>query len=250
MSQRTYGFLLAFFATVFAVSAALLLWYGVKSHRQAAVYGRLAAAVQRADPTPTQAGEVTPPDEYRALSEENPDMVGWIRIDGTDIDYPVVQRVDEPNYYLKHDFAGRYTDFGCPFAQENCDVQAPSDNVILYGHNMKDGSMFSDLVRYQSRSFWETHRTIHFDTLTRRDEYEVLAVCRIAANAFAFHRFVDAADAMDFADYVAACKERALYDTGVNAQYGDKLLTLSTCEYSQENGRLLVVAKRRNGEKL
>lgn len=238
MSQRTYGFLLAFFATVFAGSAALLLWYGVKSHRQAAVYGRLAAAVQRADPTPTQAGEVTPPDEYRALSEENPDMVGWIRIDGTDIDYPVVQRVDEPNYYLKHDFAGRYTDFGCPFAQENCDVQAPSDNVILYGHNMKDGSMFSDLVRYQSRSFWETHRTIHFDTLTRRDEYEVLAVCRIAA------------DAMDFADYVAACKERALYDTGVNAQYGDKLLTLSTCEYSQENGRLLVVAKRRNGEKL
>lgn len=222
----------------------------MKSHRQAAVYGRLAAAVQRADPTPTQAGEVTPPDEYRALSEENPDMVGWIRIDGTDIDYPVVQRVDEPNYYLKHDFAGRYTDFGCPFAQENCDVQAPSDNVILYGHNMKDGSMFSDLVRYQSRSFWETHRTIHFDTLTRRDEYEVLAVCRIAADAFAFHRFVDAADAMDFADYVAACKERALYDTGVNAQYGDKLLTLSTCEYSQENGRLLVVAKRRNGEKL
>ena len=177
-------------------------------------------------------------------------MEGWIRIDGTDIDYPVVQRVDEPNYYLKHDFAGRYTDFGCPFAQENCDVQAPSDNVILYGHNMKDGSMFSDLVRYQSRSFWETHRTIHFDTLTRRDEYEVLAVCRIAADAFAFHRFVDAADAMDFADYVAACKERALYDTGVNAQYGDKLLTLSTCEYSQENGRLLVVAKRRNGEKL
>ena len=250
MSQRTYGFLLAFFATVFAGSAALLLWYGVKSHRQAAVYGRLAAAVQRADPTPTQAGEVTPPDEYRALSEENPDMVGWIRSDGTDIDYPVVQRVDEPNYYLKHDFAGRYTDFGCPFAQENCDVQAPSDNVILYGHNMKDGSMFSDLVRYQSRSFWETHRTIHFDTLTRRDEYEVLAVCRIAADAFAFHRFVDAADAMDFADYVAACKERALYDTGVNAQYGDKLLTLSTCEYSQENGRLLVVAKRRNGEKL
>ena len=250
MNQRTYGFLLALFATVFAGSAALLLWYGVKSHRQAAVYGQLAAAVQRADPTPTQAGEGTPLSDYRALSQENPDMVGWIRIEGTDIDYPVVQRADEPNYYLKHDFAGRYTDFGCPFAQANCDVQTPSDNVILYGHNMKDGSMFSDLVRYQSRSFWETHRTIHIDTLTRRGEYEVLAVCRIPADAFAFHTFVDAADAMDFADYVAACKELALYDTGVNAQYGDKLLTLSTCEYSQENGRLLVVAKRRDGENL
>lgn len=177
-------------------------------------------------------------------------MVGWIRIDGTNIDYPVVQCADEPNYYLKHDFAGRYTDFGCPFAQANCDVQDPSDNVILYGHNMKDGSMFSDLVRYQSRSFWETHRTIHFDTLTRRGEYEVLAVCRLPADALAFYTFVDAADAKDFAAYVAACKERALYDTGVNAQYGDKLLTLSTCEHSQENGRLLVVAKRRNGEKL
>ena len=164
MSQRTYGFLFAFFATVFAGSAALLIWYGEKSHRQAAVYGQLAAAVQRADPAPTQAGEGTPLDDYRALSEENPDMVGWIRIDGTNIDYPVVQCADEPNYYLKHDFAGRYTDFGCPFAQANCDVQDPSDNVILYGHNMKDGSMFSDLVRYQSRSFWETHRTIHFDT--------------------------------------------------------------------------------------
>ena len=143
MSQRTYGFLLAFFATVFAGSAALLLWYGEKSHRQAAAYGQLAAAVQRADPTPTQAGEGTPLDDYRALSEENPDMVGWIRIDGTDIDYPVVQRADEPNYYLKHDFAGCYTAFGCSFAQVNCDVQVPSDNVILYGHNMKDGSMFS-----------------------------------------------------------------------------------------------------------
>lgn len=77
-----------------------------------------------------------------------------------------------------------------------------------------------------------------------------MAVCRLPADALAFYTFVDAADAKDFAAYVAACKERALYDTGVNAQYGDKLLTLSTCEHSQENGRLLVVAKRRNGEKL
>lgn len=125
MSQRTYGFLLALFATVFAGSAALLLWYGVKSHRQAAVYGQLAAAVQRADPTPNEAGEGTPLDEYREMSQENPDMVGWIRIDGTDIDYPVVQRADEPNYYLKHDFAGRYTDFGCPLRRQTAMCRPP-----------------------------------------------------------------------------------------------------------------------------
>ena len=253
MSQRTYGFLLAFFATVFAGSAALLLWYGEKSYCQAAVYGQLAAAVQRADPAPTQEGKGTPLDDYRALSEENPDMVGWIRIDGTDIDYPVVQRADEPNYYLKHDFAGRYTDYGCPFMQADCDALAPSDNLIIYGHNMKDGSMFADLAKYRSKDFWQAHKTVWFDTELGSSAYEIFAVIHTTvqaddADAFPFYRFVDAASPEEFADYVSACKARVLYDTGISAEYGDKLLTLSTCDNITDNGRLLLIAKQTETE--
>lgn len=176
-------------------------------------------------------------------------MVGWIQIEGTRIDYPVMQTPADPNYYLKHDFEKRYTDYGCPFMQADCDVLSQSDNLILYGHNMKDGSMFADLAKYGSKDFWQAHKTVWFDTALGGSAYEIFAVIHTtvqadAADAFLFYLFVDAASAEQFADYVSACKARALYDTGVSAQYGDKLLTLSTCDNITDNGRLLVIAKR------
>lgn len=176
-------------------------------------------------------------------------MVGWIQIEGTGIDYPVMQTPADPNYYLKHDFEKHYTDYGCPFAQANCDVQAPSDNVIIYGHNMKDGSMFADLAKYRSKDFWQTHKTVWFDTELGSSAYEIFAVIHTTvqaddADALPFYWFVDAAAPEDFADYMSACKARALYDTGISAQYGDKLLTLSTCDNITDGGRLLVIAKQ------
>lgn len=187
--------------------------------------------------------------EYAPLYEQNSDMVGWISIADTKINYPVMQSVDKPNFYLKHGFDKAYTDYGCPYVQENCDVEKPSDNLVIYGHHMNNGSMFNNLDKFKNKDFWDTHRTISFHSLTEKREYEIIAVFKTTVytdsdSEFKYYLFTDAQTPQEFEAYVAKCKEMALYDTGISAEYGDKLITLSTCEYSSRNGRLVVVAKR------
>lgn len=186
--------------------------------------------------------------EYQELYLQNNDMVGWIKVEDTKINYPVMQSKDNPNFYLKHGFDKAYTDYGCPYVQENCDMELPSDNIIIYGHHMNDGSMFAGLMKFKDKSFWEKHKTVSFDTLTDRQTYEVIAVFKTVVytdspDSFKYYQFVNADTAEDFTAYVEKCKKLSLYETGITAEYGDKLLTLSTCEYSRTNGRLVVVAK-------
>ena len=169
-------------------------------------------------------------------------------LEDTKINYPVMQSKDNPNFYLKHGFDKAYTDYGCPYVQENCDMELPSDNIIIYGHHMNDGSMFAGLMKFKDKSFWEKHKTVSFDTLTDRQTYEVIAVFKTVVytdspDSFKYYQFVNADTAEDFTAYVEKCKKLSLYETGITAEYGDKLLTLSTCEYSRTNGRLVVVAK-------
>ena len=229
-------------------SIAFLLMYAAQSIQQAHLYSDL-AAVRTQNKQPEISLQSSVQQSNRNLYLENADMVGWIQIEGTGIDYPVMQTPADPNYYLKHDFEKHYTDYGCPFMQADCDAQAPSDNLIIYGHNMKDGSMFADLAKYRSKDFWQAHKTVWFDTALGNCAYEIFAVTHTTvqaddADAFPFYRFVNAATPEDFADYVSACQARALYDTGISAEYGDKLLTLSTCDNITDNGRLLVIAKQ------
>ena len=130
--------------------------------------------------------------------------------------------------------------------QENCDI-AESNHLVIYGHHIKGGKMFGALEDYKSKSFYEKNKNIQFDTLTEQAEYEIVAVFKTVAyssEGFRYYDFVDAEDEKAFDEYVSKCKEFALYDTGVTAKYGDKLITLSTCEYSAQNGRLVVVAKK------
>ena len=184
--------------------------------------------------------------EYGELFLQNTDMVGWLSVAGTTINYPVMQTKDNPNYYLKHSFSKEYSDLGTPYVQENCDLDS-SDNLIIYGHHIKGGKMFGALEDYKSKSFYEEHKTIQFDTLTQQGEYEIIAVFKTVAyssEGFRYYDFVDAENEEAFNAYIEKCKELALYDTGVTAEYGDKLITLSTCEYSAQNGRLVVVAKK------
>lgn len=184
--------------------------------------------------------------EYRQLFLKNENMVGWIKIEGTAVNYPVMQTTNQPNLYLKRNFDRQYSDLGVPYIQENCSL-TDSDNLIIYGHHIRGGKMFGALENYKSRSYYEQHKTIQFDTLSKRGEYEIVAVFKTVAYSAAGYRyydFVDAKDEEDFNAYIDQCKQLALYDTGVTAQYGDKLITLSTCEYSANNGRLVVVAKR------
>mgnify|MGYP002600732294 FL=1 len=252
MKNFLYSLFIGLFGIVALTSIAFLLMYAAQSKQQAHLYSDL-AAVREQDVQQKISSESSVQPTSRNLYLENSDMVGWIQIEGTNIDYPVMQTPADPNYYLKHDFEKHYTDYGCPFMQADCDALRPSDNLIIYGHNMKDGSMFADLAKYRNKDFWQNHKTVWFDTALGSCAYEIFAVIHTtvqadAADAFPFYRFVNAASPEDFADYVSACKARALYDTGISAEYGDKLLTLSTCDDITNNGRLLVIAKQTETE--
>ena len=241
---RFHRILLLTLAAVFLASTAGIARYAADSCTQSRMYRQLAALTENFPGDAASPGNDFLP-QYQALYAQNSDLAGWIQIDGTNINYPVMQSKQDPDFYLKHNFEKANSPYGCPYVQASCDLQTPSDNILVYGHNMKDGTMFSDLLQYKRESFWEQHRIIQFDTLTAQAEYTVMAVFRgEAEDLFAYYQFADAETPQEFAAYVDACKGTALYETGVTAAYGDKLLTLSTCDDSGKNSRVVVVAKR------
>ena len=256
MNKTLYRILIVICSLGILVSGWSLFSYYHEGHKTRDRYEDLAAAVQQARPSEAAAETGTAPDataetkpedgilpEYRELLAYNRDLVGWLVIEGTEINYPVVQTPEEPEYYIDRDFDGEENPHGCLFAEGGCNVET-SDNVTIYGHHMKDGTMFADLMNYTKASFWKDHPSIRFDTLTEHRRYEIFAVFRTTATVgqgFPYHRFVDAADAAEFDQYVEHCRNLSLYDTGVLPEFGDKLICLSTCEYSQHNGRFVVV---------
>lgn len=183
-------------------------------------------------------------EKYSALFDQNNDFIGWISIEGTNVNYPVMQTPDNPDYYLKHSFEKTYSDYGVPYIEESCAVGL-SNNVVVYGHHMKNGSMFADLCKYTDKGFYEEHKTIQFDTLSTLGKYEVVAVFKFNTNKETFkYNECCTMNEETFKEFMSQVHERELYDTGVGAEYGDQLLTLSTCEYTYTNGRLVVIAKK------
>jgi sortase B len=187
--------------------------------------------------------------EFRGLYERNSDIVGWLKINGTRIEYPVMQNPQDAGYYLNHDFDKNETEAGLPFLDRNSQIKS-SDILLIHGHHMKSGWMFKDLMKYKTESFYKEHNTFEFSTLYEKEEYEIVAVIlskvyRKSDDVFKYYQIGDVQTSTEFDSYVQNIKKLALYDTGVNAQYGDKLVVLSTCEYSTENGRLAVVARKR-----
>ncbi len=261
MNLKNYKCILCTAAAVAFLGAAVFCGFKIYSHyqqidEQTEAFAEIAEVVENAEPeeeppkdkdTPVSEGEDILA-KYKKLYLQNEDMVGWIAIDGTGINYPVMQSRNNPNFYLKHSFEKEYSDLGVPYIQEDCDIPT-SDNLIIYGHHIKGGRMFGALEDYKSKSFYEKHKSIQFDTLTEQAEYEIIAVFKTVAyssEGYRYYDFVHAENEKEFDAYVGKCKELALYDTGVTAEYGDKLITLSTCEYSAQNGRLVVVAKKVN----
>jgi len=184
---------------------------------------------------------------YKEIYEMNNDVVGWIKMEGTKMDYPVMQTPSNPNYYLYRDFDKKESKRGSIYAKEDCDINTPSDNITIFGHNMQDGSMFACLGNYTSKKAWENNSLIFFDTLTEYHTYKIFAVFKTSANlgqGFRYHTFVDAANEQEFDEFVSTCKHLSFYDTGITPVYGDKLICLSTCEYTLDNGRLVVAAVR------
>ena len=183
-------------------------------------------------------------EKYGALFEQNQDFIGWISIDGTNINYPVMQTPTNPDYYLKHAFDKNWSDYGVPYIEESC-IMGISNNIVIYGHHMKNGSMFADLCNYTDEDFWREHPLIHFDTLSSFGEYEIVAVFRFNTNkeTFKYNECVTMNEE-EFNEFMQEVHAREMYDTGIDAEYGDQLLTLSTCEYFYKNGRFVVVAKK------
>ena len=195
---------------------------------------------------PTEPREVLP--RLQEQYEKNPDLAGWLTIPGTRIDYPVMYSPDEPERYLHANFEVSYSFAGLPFIDAACDPE--SGNRIIYAHNMLDGSMFRTLLKYQQKDFWQRNPVISFSTLYEEQEYEVVAafydkVYKKSDTNFKFYQFYDTSDQSSFDEAMAYYREHALYDTGVTAQCGDLFLTLVTCAYQTENGRFVVVARKK-----
>lgn len=187
-------------------------------------------------------------DEYKTLYNKNKKLIGWLKIDDTIIDYPVMQTSNN-EYYLDHNFSQEKDKNGSIFMDAACMAYPRSQNLILYGHHMKSGKMFGGLEKYASKSYYEKHSIIQFDTIYEKSTYQVMYVFRarvLKENeiAFKYYQFIDAGSVEEFESHMKEMAEMSLYDTGVTAGYGDELLTLSTCDNSQTDGRFVVVAKR------
>lgn len=194
--------------------------------------------------TPTEPYEILP--EYQDLVQEYPNFAGWISIYGTDMSLPVMQeQSDSINYYLTHDYQDNETEFGCPYIPYYDSYD--SDNVIVYGHNMRHEQMFGFLHRYQDQEFWEDHRLINFDTPYQHKVYEVFSVMIVSVEDrhFRFQTFIDFRSPSQAHFYINESIERSIFDTGVEPEDDSKLLTLVTCEYTipNGNGRLVIVAR-------
>lgn len=188
--------------------------------------------------------------KYAELYRQNPDFIGWITIPDTRVDYPVMQNMEENEYYIHRNFEQEWDDSGLPFLDYRCSFTEPTDNLLIYGHNMKAGTMFSGIISYHSQDFYEAHKTFTFNTIDGDGEYEVIAAFYSQiypeedASAFKYYQFFDAASEEEFNAYVEQVKALTPYTITGTARYGDSLLTLSTCAYHTEDGRFAVVARR------
>ena len=186
--------------------------------------------------------------QYQQLAAMNEDMIGWLSIPNTVINYPVMYTPEDPEYYLRRDFIGDYSSTGMLFVEAQCDIEN-GDNQIIYGHNMKNDAMFGTLDDYADKEFWEDHQYLYYDTLYEEHIYQVVCVFESRVlnkdeEGFRYYRFYGSETEEEFNDYIEGIKNLQLYDTGVDVSYGDKLITLSTCAYFTDEGRFVVVAKQ------
>lgn len=186
--------------------------------------------------------------EYKVLYSKNQSLIGWIKIADTNIDYPVMQCGDN-EYYLTHNYTQDYDKNGSIFLDYNCNAYPKSTNLIIYGHHMSSGKMFGTLQKYENYNYYQKHSVITFDTIYEKGQYAVMYVFRDKIHMqddidFKYYEFVDCNSEEEFNSYMDYMKELSFYDTGISASFGDSLITLSTCDYNEKNGRFVVVAKQ------
>ena len=247
------------------VAVGCLGYFGIYTYqavRTQQEFARMAAFRERQDlPVPevvvspvihyTEDGEQVIPeilDEYKNLYNSNKRLIGWLKIDDTNIDYPVMQTTNN-EYFLTHNINQQKDRNGALFLDKDCDVLKPSTNLIIYGHHMRSGNMFGTLDKYSSEEYYKEHPVIQFDSIYEKGTYEIMYVFRSRIFneedvVFKYYQFIDALSQQEFDSNMEEMAAMSLYDTGVTASYGDHLLTLSTCDYYVDDGRFVVVARR------
>lgn len=195
--------------------------------------------------------------EYEKMKEENEDFVGWVIADGTNVNYPMMQTVDDPDFYLDHNFKKEKSKPGTIFISNAADLYEPTDVVTIFGHNMRDDTMFGSLDRYDDEEFIKEHDRVWVDSLDGRREFQVTHVMRIRVDVegkedvFPYYAYSNFEDKEDFNEFIKQAQEHSLYDTGREVKYGDKFVILSTCEYTygDGSGRLVIMGKEVEPEK-
>ena len=195
------------------------------------------------------AGERTILPEMNELYSQNQDFVGVLTVVDTDINYPVVQTPSDPEYYLRRDFYGESSTAGTLFVDYRCDIVNPTTNTIIYGHNMRSGTMFGGLKRYLDYDYYQAHKTIIFKTLYEEQTYQVVGVGLSEVgydddDTYKYYDFIDALTGEELQEFIDNIQSLSVFDETIDITSDDKLLTLSTCNTYTENGRMFVVAKR------
>lgn len=234
---------------VFLVSAGLLVKRYFDDRKTESEFANLQSMID-SDAQTAEDGEEPNSAKFAALREQNSDFIGWISIEDTPLDFPVMYAPDNKDFYLRHDFNKEYSVYGVPYLDEKTTLGAndQSENLIVYGHNMKTGTIFGCLTGYKEADYYQEHPYIEFDTVYGDAQYEVFAAFAIDVvqdTSFVYNQYVDM-DEETYNTFVDEVLSRSNVDTGIRPSYGEQLLTLSTCEYSSDNGRFVVVARRVN----
>lgn len=187
--------------------------------------------------------------ELKGEIQKNPDMAAWLTIPETTINYPVMQRMEDENYYLHRDFYGRKNENGTLILSNGCDITKENTIWIIHGHNMSSGAMFGSLQEYRNPDFRQEHSLIYLEVEDEIRTYLVMGVFESQVyyekdEVFKFYQCYEIENREDFEYFYQNIQDMFLYDTGIDAVYGDSFLLLSTCSYHTENGRFVVAAKQ------
>lgn len=189
--------------------------------------------------------------KYKELYKQNSDLAGWLSIEGTVINYPVMQTGKKnPDFYLHNDFDKKESDHGTLFVDARNDIVNRDTNLIIYGHNMRDGTMFGGLKSFMDKDYFEKHQELVFDTIYEKATYQIVAVCLSKVNyqdddTFRYYNFLNAESKEEFQAFLANIQQLTVFDQKIDISYGDELLTLSTCNSYVQDGRLFLIAKKR-----
>ena len=233
----------------FIISTSYLIYYFYNAHREKEKSEEILNEVM-IDTTQVTEEKTERMIQLEELQKENQEIIGWLEIEGTNINSPVLQ-TDNNDFYLTHNYKKEKASTGSLFLDKDFDWNKPSTNYLIYGHRNKQGLAFEDLMKYTKEDFYKEHQEIKFTTTKEDTSYEIISAFysrvyyKNEKDVFRYYYFINAENEEEYNNFVNNAKKVSLYDTGVNAEYGEQLLTLSTCSYHIEDGRFVIVAKKK-----